>query len=350
MGRKTGPKGTAESEYVRRIWTENQAKVLAGLEEEMTDEAIAAEVASHFNRVYRRQSVQKVLGPKRKRKAPFSKTTQPRQNGETQFAGASTSAVQPAAATQVIGPDRLALGAAFQLVVVEWPAWADAPEAIASRHSELDVDRLQALVTYRMNATSKAGAWKAVGIDPETGGDMYRRDKALRRVLDWAVGLSEVKIAANMLRLASGNGPQAAQAATLVAERQLGWSKESTLHIEGQIREQIDVQHMLANPRWIELMSEAEAIAQGALPAHQADVIDAEVIKVRPDENRPPLPNDEGMTKHEPVVFEQPEPVRRMNRPGQTSAEPGRTRTIIVDGIKTLVVDERADGDDRPAF
>jgi len=240
----------------------------------MSDQAIANEVGVS------RQFVSKIRRPLRIAKATENSADATSANRADQFASLHPGSPQPAAAPLL-------------LVEVEWPAWAESADVIAARlddpRQHFDADRLRAVVTYRMNAVSKEGAWRAVGIDPDTGADWHRRDRGLRRVIDWAVGLVELRIASSMLRLASGVGPQAAQAATLIAERQLGWTKESTLRIEGELHERIDIRAIMASPRAIELASAMEAELQmaedraaGLLPAHDSNVIDAEFIE-RPD-------------------------------------------------------------------
>jgi hypothetical protein len=272
---------------------------------------------------------------------------------ENQFPARPASAGQFATSGSALGGDRLAMGASLVFFMIEWPDWAEAPEVIAARSPKsLDADRLQALVTYRMNATSQAGSFKAVGIDTEVGNDMYRRDRELRRVLDWAAGLAEVRIASNMLRLATGVGPQAAQAATLIAERQLGWTKENVLRIEGDIEHHIDMTAILSDPARIRAVNEFERAMQEAeaaqLPAHQVgDIIDLEPIEVR-DPVVPELPRDD-FTR----VPDKLEIAPRTNRPGQGDpSKLGRTREVVVDGIRTLMVDERSpeERDERPPF
>jgi hypothetical protein len=275
---------------------------------------------------------------------------------ENQFPARPASAAQFATSGSALGGDRLAMGASLVFFMVEWPDWAEAPEVIAARFPKsLDADRLQALVTYRMNATSRAGSFKAVGIDTEVGADMYQRDRELRRVLDWAAGLAEVRIASNMLRLATGVGPQAAQAATLIAERQLGWTKENVLRIEGDLEHHIDMTAILSDPVRIRAVNQFERAMQEAeaaqLPVHEnvieGEVIDLEAIEPRVEELRPKLPDDEMTRAREPIEVRP-----RMNRPGQGDpSKLGRTREVLVDGIRTLMVDERAPGDDkRPPF
>src|SRR5438094_10103419 len=214
---------------------------------EMSDQAMAAELGVS------RQRVSTIRRPLRKAAATAKAAEATIEKPAEQFAALPLRGPQPASSQ-------------LPLVEVEWPTWAEPADVIAARLNDprqpFDADRLQALVTYRMNAVSAAGGWKAVGIDIETGAEWYRRDKPLRRLIDWAVGLVELRIAASMLRLASGVGPQAAQAATLIAERQLGWTKESTLHIEGDVRQQVDVRAILMSPESIELASALEARLQ----------------------------------------------------------------------------------------
>lgn len=173
-------------------------------------------------------------------------------------------------------------GDAIVLMTVEWPDWAEPAEMIAARHADvLDADRVQSLVTFRLNAASMPGSFKACGIDPERGRSLYRGDRALRRVMDWASGLAELRLSSSMLRLAGGVGPQAVAAATLVAERQLGWTRESTLRIEGEIEHKLDIMALIANPETIAAVSALEAAMQNdtaELPAHE-DAIDGEIVE-----------------------------------------------------------------------
>jgi len=267
---------------------------------------------------------------------------------EIPFAPGLTSAAQSASPGNGagLGGDRLAMGASLVYFTVQWPEWADSPEAIAARHPiALDVDRVQALVTYRMNATSQAGAFKAVGIDANVGGEMIREDRGLRRVLSWAAGLAEVRIASNMLRLATGVGPQAAQAATLIAERQLGWNKENVLRIEGDIDHHLDVKHTLSDERLIELENEAEARRQQI----EEGIIDAEFRELPPHDEVPPLPDVEfdqsapNPTRvkdslRSPVEDSTRAPVSKQGRAQGGDFRPTQHRKV--DGIETEFSDE----------
>ena len=271
------------------------------------------------------------------------------QDHETQFVARPASAAQsarPGAAT-----DPLVIGASsLVFYVVQWPEWAESPETIAARMNShghpgtIDAGRLQALVTYRMNATSQAGSFKAIGIDAVVGTDMYRRDRELRRVLDWAAGLAEVRIASNMLRLATGVGPQAAQAATLIAERQLGWTKENVLRIEGDIEHHIDVNHILSDPRLIAETNRHEAFLQAL---EDGEIVEGEYRQLPASGDVPPVPvvllDDSG-----------PNSTRVDRVPGQQDPQQGvrPMREIVVNGVRTLVGDERSpeDRDARPPF
>ncbi len=199
------------------------------------------------------------------------------------FPAQPASAADLAMSGKAIGGDVLAMGASLVAFTVAWPDWADSAEEIAARHvGVLDADRVEALVMYRMNANSLPGTWKAVGVDPGQGRRMYQSDLGLRRLLDWANGLVELRVASSLLRIATGVGPQAVAAATIIAERTLGWNREATLHIEGEIEHKLDMTALLGSQENRNRISELEGLIQQgdspALPSHE-DAIEGEFVE-----------------------------------------------------------------------
>jgi hypothetical protein len=252
---------------------------------------------------------------------------------------------------------------ALLLFVIEMPEHIAAMvDGVAKRHY-LTADRVRDLAIARLNGTSRAGSWKSIGVSPDVGRGALNKDRELQRIMEWAEGVSELRLAANATRIATSLSPNAVAALSFVLERQHeGWQRESVLRIEGEIEHKFDMSAMLRDPAQIARVSELEALLQNAepaqLPAHEGEIIDGELVEPAPvgeiiegtprvDAVRPEFPEDDGIQKREPI-----EVLPRTNRPGQGDpTKRGHTREIVVDGIRTLVVDERAPGgDDRPPF
>jgi hypothetical protein len=183
----------------------------------------------------------------------------------------------------------------FVLFTVDMPAHLEAMLGdIVKRHPSLTIERVQDLATARLNGASRAGAWKTIGVDPNVGGEMVREDRDLRRVLQWAEGVNELRLAANATRIATGLSPNAVAALSFMLERQHDWTREATFRIEGEIEHRVGIEYLLADPRLIELENELEArrqqLEEAALRRLPVpETIEGEFVDV------PPLLQDESL-------------------------------------------------------
>jgi len=139
--------------------------------------------------------------------------------------------------------------------------------------------------------------------------------------------------------MAVGNSPQAAQSAIAWLEKRMPevWGREAT-RIEVELTGAVDVNHILSDPRLILEANRHEAMLQQL----EDDAIDAEFREL-PAHDAPPPPD---------VVLDVsgPNPTRVNRVPPQQGMRP--MREIVVNGVRTLVGDERSpeDRDARPPF
>ncbi len=258
---------------------------------------------------------------------------------KTQFDGGSTSAAQFATRDIATQPGALVL------FTIEWPERLETPEAIALRHPTLTPDAIRNLATFRLNGTSRAGSWKAIGVEPEIGAEMVREDRGVRRALQWAEGMNELRLSANATKIATSLSPNAVQALSFILERQHseGWARENVLRVTGELSLGVDVNHILSDPRLILEANRHEAMLQ---QLEDGEVIDAEFRQLPAlGEAPPPLP-DSGPEKIDVRPRANP-PVSKQGQGGDF--RPAQHRKV--DGIETEFVDQRAPGgDDRPPF
>jgi hypothetical protein len=287
---------------------------------DMSDGAIAATIG------VARQLISRWRAPLRKAAATAASEKVADEVDEKQFAALQPSASQPATSGNAIERQRL-----LDL----------APD-----------QQMETLIDKILRGSAPRAAALAVGVSSHKFTKRMETDEKFQDLVLRAAHEAESSVAQNLYRMAIGNSPQAAQSAIAWLEKRLpeSWGREP-VHIEVSVEGGIDVNHILSSPDRIKAVNAFESAMQQAevaqLPAHQVgDIIDLDPIEVR-DPVVPALPQDDLMR-----VPDKLEVAPRMNRPGQGDpSKLGRTREIVVDGIRTLVVDEPAAGsDDRPPF
>ncbi len=227
---------------------------------------------------------------------------------------------------------------------------------LALRELAGDEERVGIMLDKVLRGSAPRAAAIAVGIEGHAFSKRMETDSRFRELVLRAAHEAESSVAQNLYRLATGNSPQSAQAAIAWLEKRHPeiWGREPQ-RIEVEVSGSVDVAHILSDPRLIELENEAEArrqqiesgqIIEGdfrELPAHDEPRVEGSLRSSAAE--APPFPQDDLMSAR-PLTIE---PQRRTNRPGQGDPDNrGHVHEIMVDGIKTLVVDERAPDDERP--
>lgn len=219
-----------------------------------------------------------------------------------------------------------------------------------------DADQVAVMIDKILRGSAPRAAGIAVGISGKVFARRMETDATFRDLVLRAAHEAESSVAQNLYRLATGASPQAAQSAIAWLEKRMDDWRPGAQRIEVEVSGHVDVAAILASPHLIELENALEAERQRiedglSLPAPVGDIIEGELVESRvpADDVRPKLPDDETMYLRE--SREEVEVGPRRNRPDMPDPTlRGRTRLIMVDGIRTEVQDRRADRDDRPPF
>jgi len=217
------------------------------------------------------------------------------------------------------------------------------PGTVLERQRLVDLadedEQLAVMLDKILRGSAPRAAAIAVGITSHQFGKRMESDALFRDLVLRAAHEAESSVAQNLYRAATGNSPQNVQAALGWLEKRHPelWGREAQ-RIEIELTGAVDVNHILSSPA---LIAEANA-HEARLQQIEDEAIEGEFREL-PAFDAPPLPN---------VVLDE-NPIRVNRVPGQQGLQQRvrPMREIVVNGVRTLVSDERGPGgDNRPPF
>jgi hypothetical protein len=212
--------------------------------------------------------------------------------------------------------------------------------------------QIEVMIEKVLKGSAPRAAAIAVGITSKQFSTRMESDPKFRDLVLRASSQAEGSVAENLYTQATGRSPQSVQAAIAWLEKRHPdlWGREA-MRVEIEHSGQVDVNHILADPRRIIEVNRHEAELQRL----EDEATDAEYRELPAHDAVPPLPTNNDDSGPVPIRVE--DSLRSsVNRVPERVPDPApgqqqgiRQREIMVNGVRTLVGDERS-REDRPPF